>query len=266
MAAPKEKPLPAHWSFFAGAVAGVSEILTFYPLDVVKTRFQIQVKGAVDSYTSISDCFKKIIKHEGFGALYRGIAAPIMVEAPKRAIKFSANEQYKQLYSEWGLKNTAVLTGVSAGCTEALVVVSFDLVKIRLQDKANAGKYKNTADAFAVIFREEGFKGFFRGIEATIWRHGAWNGGYFGCISYVKDALPKPKSYEGGIGINFIAGAIGGTVGTMLNTPFDVAKTRIQIQTSGPLKYNWTLPAVATIAREEGFSALYKGLFQKFYV
>ena len=35
-----------------------------YPLDVVKTRFQVQ-KGA-SQYTSIADCFGKTIKNEGY--------------------------------------------------------------------------------------------------------------------------------------------------------------------------------------------------------
>jgi hypothetical protein len=35
------------------------------------------------------------------------------------------------------------------------VVVSFDLVKIRLQDKANAGKYKNTMDCVQKIYAQE---------------------------------------------------------------------------------------------------------------
>lgn len=42
----------------------------------------------------------------------------------------------------------------------------------------------------------------------------------------------------------------------MLNTPFDVVKTRIQNQVtpSGVLpKYNWALPSLAVIAREEGY-------------
>lgn len=84
--APKiEQPLPMKYSLLAGAIAGVSEILTMYPLDVVKTRFQIQVGNT--EYTSIVDCFRKMIKHEGVGSLYRGIVPPILVEAPKRAIK-----------------------------------------------------------------------------------------------------------------------------------------------------------------------------------
>jgi solute carrier family 25 (mitochondrial 2-oxodicarboxylate transporter), member 21 len=44
-------------------------------------------------------------------------------------------------------------------------------------------------------------------------------------------------------------------VGTILNTPFDVVKTRIQNQVNRPgivSKYNWALPSLGTIMREEG--------------
>lgn len=138
------KPLPFSMQFTAGAIAGISEILTMYPLDVVKTRFQLQVGKPSDpsAYTSVLDCFRKIVRQEGFGRLYRGIVAPILVEAPKRATKFAANEQYSALYlrllgQEKMSQGLSIATGVSAGMTEAFVVVSFELVKIRMQDKAN---------------------------------------------------------------------------------------------------------------------------------
>jgi solute carrier family 25 2-oxodicarboxylate transporter 21 len=78
--------------------------------------------------------------------LYRGIAAPILVEAPKRATKFAANEQYTALYKKmFGLEKVtqplAVATGVSAGVTEALLIVPFELVKIRMQDPRNVSVY-----------------------------------------------------------------------------------------------------------------------------
>ncbi|KAJ3397383.1 hypothetical protein HDU92_008374 [Lobulomyces angularis] len=257
------KPLPFQWNLLAGAIAGVSEILCFYPLDVVKTRFQLSVGSQQGTLVS---AFKDIVKKEGVSALYRGILPPIMVEAPKRAIKFGANEYYKGLYLGLGIKDgtpLSVMTGVSAGCTEATVVVSFDLVKIRLQDKSNAGKYKGTADCVAKIFAEEGILGFFKGFEATVWRHAVWNGGYFGCIKTVRAILPEPETKEGMLFKNFIAGGIGGTVGTILNTPFDVVKTRVQNQIQPPFKYGWTIPAVVTIAKEEGVGALYKGFLPK---
>lgn len=236
------------------------ELLLFYDCllywdIVVKTRFQIQ-KGKSE-YKSIFDCFSKIIRSEGIGRLYRGIAAPILVEAPKRATKFAANEQYSKLYmSLTGEKRMtqklSIATGVSAGITEAFVVVSFELVKIRMQDKANAGKYLNTMDCIKKILAQEGPLAFFKGLESTVWRHAAWNGGYFGVIHGVKSMLPAAQTSQEQLVNNFIAGSIGGTFGTMLNTPFDVVKTRIQNQ-SGIPKYNWTLPAVGTIVREEGY-------------
>ena len=33
-----------------------------------------------------------------FSRLYRGIAAPIMMEAPKRATKFAANDEWGKFY------------------------------------------------------------------------------------------------------------------------------------------------------------------------
>lgn len=140
--------LPFIWQFSAGAIAGVSEICMMYPLDglstlyiilVIKTRLQLETTRASHSIFSI---IRGIIKNEGVLRLYRGILPPIFVEAPKRATKFAANEQFSRLYKQIFKVNNptmglALLTGVSAGLTEACIVVPFELVKIRLQDKAN---------------------------------------------------------------------------------------------------------------------------------
>jgi len=264
-------PIPFSVSFMAGAVAGISEILTMYPLDVVKTRVQLQdntAKGA-DRYNGMVDCFKKIIKNEGFSRLYRGIAAPIMMEAPKRATKFAANDEWGKIWKNFFGQATmtpalSVLTGASAGATESFVVVPFELVKIRLQDKAS--KYNGMADVVKHIVKTDGVLGMYTGLESTLFRHIAWNAGYFGVIHQVKGALPKAETKQGAIVDDLIAGSIGGTVGTILNTPFDVVKSRIQNTVKVPgvtPKYNWTIPSVALVAKEEGFGALYKGFVPK---
>jgi hypothetical protein len=58
-----ESALPFWANFVAGAIAGVTEILTFYPLDVVKTRMQLDTGtksiGLVGS-------FRSIIAQEGY--------------------------------------------------------------------------------------------------------------------------------------------------------------------------------------------------------
>lgn len=247
-----------------------------YPLDVIKTRVQLQGKVPVpgqDYYTGMLDCFRKIVKNEGASRLYRGIAAPIMMEAPKRATKFAANDSwgifYRNLFGvEKATQPLAILTGATAGATESFVVVPFELVKIRMQDPASASKYNGIMDCVMKTVKNEGPLALYNGLESTMWRHILWNAGYFGCIFQVKALMPKPApgNKSQAMFTDFTSGAIGGTVGTILNTPMDVVKSRIQnspkLAGSVP-KYNWAWPGLATIMKEEGFAALYKGFLPK---
>ncbi|KAL8740613.1 MAG: hypothetical protein Q9190_006709 [Brigantiaea leucoxantha] len=266
----QDKPLPFIYQFGAGAVAGVSEV---YPLDVVKTRVQLQQGKGVgeEGYNGMIDCFRKIIKNEGVSRLYRGISAPILMEAPKRATKFAANESWGKYYRNlFGIpkmdQKLSILTGASAGATESFVVVPFELVKIRMQDRASAGRYKGMIDCVVKTIRAEGPLALYNGLESTMWRHILWNSGYFGCIYQVKSLLPKADGKNQQMRNDLLAGSIGGTIGTVLNTPMDVVKSRIQnspkIAGSVP-KYNWAWPALGTVMREEGFGALYKGFLPK---
>ncbi|KDN47958.1 mitochondrial carrier [Tilletiaria anomala UBC 951] len=272
--ASKPKPLPFYAQFTAGAIAGVTELLCLYPLDVVKTRMQLQTKAPVpgqDHYANMMDAFRKIIKSEGPSRLYRGLVPPLMLEAPKRAVKFAANGSWGAFYrKQFGVnemtQSLSVLTGCSAGATESVVVVPFELVKIRLQDRAQAHLYKGPMDVVGKIIKADGLLGLYAGMESTFWRHVLWNGGYFGCIFQVKALLSKPNGKAEELRNNFISGSIGGFVGTALNTPADVVKSRIQNtpKVAGQVpKYNWTFPSIALIAREEGFGALYKGFTPK---
>lgn len=91
------------------------------------------------------------MRHSSFdfisaASLYRGILPPIMVEAPKRATKFAANEQYTGLYKklfgfEKVTQSLSIMTGVSAGITEAFLIVPFELIKVRMQDKRNVSVF-----------------------------------------------------------------------------------------------------------------------------
>jgi len=163
-------------------------------------------------------------------------------------------------------QSLSILTGASAGATEAFVVVPFELVKIRLQDKAQAHKYSGMLDCVQKIVRNEGIWTLYQGLESTIWRHVLWNAGYFGCIFQVRALLPQATTKKSQILNDLTSGAVGGTVGTILNTPMDVIKSRIQNSpkvAGGVRKYNWAVPALATVSKEEGFAALYKGFLPK---
>lgn len=208
-----------------------------------------------------------------FSRLYRGINAPILMEAPKRATKFAANDSWGSFYrSAFGMEKVnqplAILTGATAGATEAFVVVPFELVKIRLQDRSSAGKYNGMIDVVQKIVKSEGPLALYNGLESTLWRHILWNAGYFGCIFQVRAQMPAPEpgNKTQQMRNDVIAGTVGGTAGTILNTPMDVVKSRIQnsVKVAGVTpKYNWAWPALGTVMKEEGFGALYKGFVPK---
>jgi len=250
--------LPFHKHLIAGGAAGLVEILVMYPLDVVKTRLQLQHgKG---KYTSVLQTFRTIIAEEGASNLYRGIASPILAEAPKRAIKFSSNEQYKKFLADSRGKVTtlgASIAGAGAGATEAFINCPFEVVKVRMQAPDALGLYKSTSDAVLKIGRTEGPWALYKGLEAQLIRNAVWNAAYFGTINYCKAAMWTPKSKGSELFRNFLAGFIAGTLATTMNTPFDVVKSRVQNTRSGQIP--WTMPTLFKIFQEEGFRALFKG-------
>jgi solute carrier family 25 2-oxodicarboxylate transporter 21 len=193
------------------------------------------------------------------------------MEAPKRATKFAANDSWGTFYRGiFGIpkmnQSLSILTGATAGATEAFVVVPFELVKIRLQDRASAGKYTGMIDVVVKTVRSEGPLALYNGLESTMWRHILWNAGYFGCIFQVRELLPKAENKSTQMGYDLLSGAVGGTFGTILNTPMDVVKSRIQNspKVAGSVqKYNWAWPSVGIVMKEEGFGALYKGFLPK---
>uniref|UniRef100_A0A8C6JIH1 Mitochondrial 2-oxodicarboxylate carrier n=1 Tax=Melopsittacus undulatus TaxID=13146 RepID=A0A8C6JIH1_MELUD len=117
------------------------EICLMHPLDVVKTRFQIQ-RGKTDptGYKSLGDCFRTIFQREGLLGFYKGIFPPILAETPKRAVKFFTFEQYKKVlgYASLPPGLAFAVAGLGSGLTEAVVVNPFEVVKVTLQTNRNA--------------------------------------------------------------------------------------------------------------------------------
>ncbi|XP_011059743.1 PREDICTED: mitochondrial 2-oxodicarboxylate carrier isoform X1 [Acromyrmex echinatior] len=274
----------------AGGSAGFIEVCIMHPMDLVKTRFQLQVKTTKSDplyYTGIlciktfivslcinyiiigiRDCMTKMYKTEGLPAFWKGILPPILVETPKRAVKFFTFEQYKQFFL-FGASAPTPLTfscaGFFAGVTEAILVNPFEMVKVKLQ--SNRKHIKESPSTFVVtkeIISKYGFglNGLNKGLSATIMRNAVFNSFYFGFYHSVKGYISVRKEpwleFLSKVAIGFVSG----TVASCLNIPFDVAKSRIQGSQDGT-QYKGTLNTIHIIYKREGFRALYKGLVPK---
>ncbi|XP_058472240.1 mitochondrial 2-oxodicarboxylate carrier [Solea solea] len=268
---PKSLVREASHQIIAGGSAGLVEICLMHPLDVVKTRFQIQ-RGSNDphSYKSLGDCFRTIFRNEGIFGFYKGILPPILAETPKRAVKFFTFEQYKKLLSLTPLSPALALSaaGLGAGLTEAVVVNPFEVVKVSLQ--ANRDAFKEQPSSFAQARRVInaggfGLQGLNKGLTSTLGRHGVFNMIYFGFYFNVKDAIPTSPDPTLEFLRKFTIGLVSGTISSCVNIPFDVAKSRIQgpQPVPGEIKYRTCFQTMALVSREEGYMALYKGLVPK---
>ncbi|XP_029675180.1 mitochondrial 2-oxodicarboxylate carrier isoform X2 [Formica exsecta] len=234
----------------AGGSAGFIEVCIMHPMDLIKTRFQLQVKTAkIDPlyYTGICDCMTKMYKTEGLPAFWKGILPPIIVETPKRAVK------------------TFSCAGFLAGATEAILVNPFEVIKVKLQ--SNRKHIKESPSTFVMtkeIISKYGFglNGLNKGLSATIMRNAVFNSFYFGFYHSVKECVLVKKEPWLEFFTKFIIGFVSGSIASCLNIPFDVAKSRIQGSQDGT-KYKGTLNTMYIIYKREGFIALYKGLVPK---
>ncbi|XP_060531922.1 mitochondrial 2-oxodicarboxylate carrier [Cylas formicarius] len=260
----------------SGGSAGFVEVCIMHPLDLVKTRLQIQCgnsmrKGDPKYYSGVFDCLRKMYLHEGITSYWKGIVPPILAETPKRAVKFFTFEQYKQFFMFGASAPTPLtfsLAGLGAGITEAILVNPFEVVKVTLQANRAVGKeLPSTWYVTKEIVGKHGFgfRGLNKGVTATIGRNGVFNMIYFGFYHSVKGYLAEyqdpVKEFFRKVAIGFVSG----TLASCINIPFDVAKSRIQgpQPIMGQIKYKGTFQSMLIVYREEGYFALYKGLIPK---
>ncbi|KAK9813085.1 hypothetical protein WJX72_008685 [[Myrmecia] bisecta] len=258
---------------FSGSMGGVVEATCLQPIDVIKTRLQLDKTG---KYRGIYHCGSTIIKEEGTKALWKGLTPFATQLTIKYAMRFGTNALYSNLLRDKDGKLTQtrrMLAGFSAGITEALLIVTpFEVVKIRLQQQKGADKallkYKGPVHAAMTIVREEGALGLWTGASPTVLR----NGGNQMCLFWAKNNFDRIfwSKHEGdGRTLaphqSMISGFSAAILGPCATCPFDVVKTRLMAQqkSEGAIKYTGLFHALATIPREEGFLALYKGLLPR---
>eukprot|EP01099_Mayorella_cantabrigiensis_P001638 TRINITY_DN1734_c0_g1_i2.p1 TRINITY_DN1734_c0_g1~~TRINITY_DN1734_c0_g1_i2.p1 ORF type:complete len:182 (+),score=3.24 TRINITY_DN1734_c0_g1_i2:97-642(+) len=163
--------MPITADVFAGSLAGVFGTIVGYPLDTIKSRLQTQ-----GIYSSGSDCFRKIIKTEGFHGLFRGMMAPIVSLTVLNSICFGVYGHFKRYFDASNIKrglilpnnqitNTQIaLSGGISGALQSIISGPFELVKVQLQlDNLRGKKYTGTFD-FLHTYPRDSLRSLFRGF------------------------------------------------------------------------------------------------------
>jgi hypothetical protein len=182
-------------SSMSGSMSGIIEVLVSHPFDRIKTSMQIFSLNKTRSdllYTIIH-----IYKSNGIRGFYNGIIPRIGGIIPMRLTYWGT------MRTTSSMTKSLILPGIIAGLAQSIIDNPIEVLKIKLMTKT---KQKNIINVNYV------YKGFvplvFRNILFAI------------PVSY------SVKKY--GTDHPFLAGAIGGLIGSIISHPFDLIKTEIQ--------------------------------------
>jgi len=154
-----------------GALATVAHDSIITPTDVVKQRLQM------GGYRGALECVRATWRYEGIHAFYRSLPTTLAMNIPYMGLLVATNESLKRFLNLTGGNSKgaqhfsgAPLYFLSAGISGAFastLTLPLDVVKTRLQTQAGA-RYDGIASTMRVIAKDEGPRGFFRGLGPRV--------------------------------------------------------------------------------------------------
>ncbi|ELW64722.1 Clathrin heavy chain 2 [Tupaia chinensis] len=213
---------------------------------------------------TFGDCVQQTVRSHGVLGLYRGLSSLLYGSIPKAAVRFGMFEFLSNHMrdAQGRLDSTrGLLCGLGAGVAEAVVVVCpMETIKVKfIHDQTSPNpKYRGFFHGVREIVREQGLKGTYQGLTATVLKQGSNQAIRFFVMTslrnwYRGDNPNKPMNPL----ITGVFGAIAGAASVFGNTPLDVIKTRMQGLEAH--KYRNTWDCGLQILRNEGLKAFYKG-------
>ena len=200
----------------AGGAAGGCQVVFTNPLEIVKIRLQVQGEALKAAAREGEQVTKRsalwIVRHLGLVGLYKGASACLLRDMPFSAIYFPTYSHLKRDYfGESPTKKLGILqlltAGAIAGMPAAYLTTPCDVIKTRLQVEARKGEvaYTGLRDAASKVWRDEGFKAFFKGGPARILRSSPQFGFTLAGYEVLQTLLPLPG--EGAENVKEAAGA-----------------------------------------------------------
>ncbi|KAI5672834.1 hypothetical protein M9H77_13198 [Catharanthus roseus] len=243
----EEKPFDFFRALFDGAIAGgtagVVVETALYPIDTIKTRMQAAHGGG-----------KIILK-----GLYSGLAGNLAGVLPASAVFVGVYEPAKQKLLKILPDNLSAFAHLTAGAlggiAASLIRVPTEVVKQRLQTR----QFASAPDAVRLIVSKEGFKGLYAGYGSFLLRDLPFDAIQFCIYEQLRIGYKLAAKRDLNDPENAVIGAFAGALTGAITTPLDVIKTRLMVQGSTN-QYKGILDCVQTIVREEGASALLKGI------
>jgi len=155
----------------AGASATIASDALMNPFDVVKQRMQMHQS----EFRSVFTCARVVYRNEGLAAFYVSYPTTLTMTIPFTAVQFTVYEHLKRLLNPSGSYSplTHIVAGGLAGGVAAGVTTPLDVAKTLLQTRGTSRdsdirNARGMVDAFRVIWKRDGMRGFGRGLAPRV--------------------------------------------------------------------------------------------------
>jgi solute carrier family 25 iron transporter 28/37 len=212
----------------AGGVAGLSEHAAMFPFDTIKTRMQQcpDRRGFVATLANV-------VKNEPLRNLWRGCGPVLSCSFPAHAAYFSLYENTKRLIGA-DSSSGYVVASFAATVGHDSVSVPFDVVKQHMQ--IDGHRHHNSSLAcLRCIIADHGAIGLFRALPTTVAMNVPHMAAHWVVYEEAKVLLGIKDDHENNSAFEprfIVAGFFAGASAACVSTPFDVVKTRLQLQKS----------------------------------
>ncbi|KAM1174476.1 hypothetical protein EV2_027766 [Malus domestica] len=265
----------------AGAVAGFATVAAMHPLDVVRTRFQVNDGRVLNlpTYKNTAHAIFTIARLEGLRGLYAGFSPAVLGSTVSWGLYFFFYGRAKERYSKDRENQLSaglhLASAAEAGALVSLCTNPIWLVKTRLQLQTplhQTRPYSGFYDALRTIIREEGWAALYKGLLPSLFlvSHGAIQfTAYEELRKIVVDFKSKKRRTHSGSADTVLNSvdyaALGGSskvAAILLSYPFQVIRSRLQQRPSseGIPRYMDSWHVVRETARFEGIRGFYKGI------
>ncbi|KAG1824471.1 mitochondrial carrier [Suillus subaureus] len=246
----------------AGSVGGAAQVLVGQPLDTVKTRAQIAPKGM---FKGPMDVLAQTVRKEGFFALYKGMASPLLGIAGVNSLLFASYVYSKRIVSPFpqlSLKEIAI-AGAMAGAANAILASPVEMFKVRMQGQYGAATDKKLRDVAKEMWRDWGFRnGVMRGYWVTFAREIPAYAGFYTAFEFSKRKFQSKYGDKVPVWALLASGSTGGIAYWLSCYPLDVIKSRIQLRQTPPIGKPWKYMTneIKMVIAESGIAGLFRGL------
>ncbi|VDK56640.1 unnamed protein product [Anisakis simplex] len=153
------------------------------------------------------------------------------------------------------------LAGLASGVAGALAGHPLDTVKVRLQTQSQLeqldARYRGTWHCLFTMFKKEGTRALFKGLSSPLLSLTVINSIAFGTYGNTLKLFNDQRSLT----THLIAGGVAGLAQTIVISPTELLKLRMQVQIEGTKKeYSSPIDCIRKLTRRYGVLHLYRGM------